>query len=84
VCRFVSSSLAASDEVQQEDTALCQHVQDGLASPAYDVGRYVSAIHAVNRASLIETVTVADPPDARVATTSARALPMHTYLAPVS
>jgi choline monooxygenase len=37
--RFVEESLAASDEVQQEDTELCQGVQHGLESAAYDVGR---------------------------------------------
>jgi choline monooxygenase len=36
---FVAASLAASDRVQQEDITLCESVQRGLASPAYDAGR---------------------------------------------
>jgi choline monooxygenase len=37
---FISASLEASDKVQQEDIAICESVQRGLASVAYDVGRY--------------------------------------------
>ena len=37
---FIAASLAASNQVQQEDIGLCESVQRGLASPAYDVGRY--------------------------------------------
>ena len=40
---FVAASLAASDRVQREDIALCESVQRGLASPAYDAGRSVAA-----------------------------------------
>ena len=43
---FVSSSLAASEEVQQEDIALCAAVQQGLASPAYVSGRYAPGLEA--------------------------------------
>lgn len=38
--RFIAASLAASDEVQQEDTFLCENVQAGLESAGYDRGRY--------------------------------------------
>ncbi len=41
---FVTRSLAASDRVQQEDIALCESVQRGLASPGYDRGRYAPKI----------------------------------------
>ncbi|KAF6252060.1 hypothetical protein COO60DRAFT_561317 [Scenedesmus sp. NREL 46B-D3] len=37
---FVQDSLASSHKVQEEDTALCEAVQLGLAEPAYGVGRY--------------------------------------------
>ena len=37
---FIEESLASSDTVQQEDVALCESVQRGLASPSYDRGRY--------------------------------------------
>jgi choline monooxygenase len=36
---FVEESLEASREVQQEDVALCEGVQRGLSSPAYNTGR---------------------------------------------
>jgi len=37
---FVAKSLAASDVVQREDTGICESVQQGLRSTAYDRGRY--------------------------------------------
>ena len=37
--KAVAEGLAASDQVQQEDVALCESVQRGLTSPAYDCGR---------------------------------------------
>ena len=37
--RAVTEGLAASNQVQQEDVALCESVQRGLQSPAYDCGR---------------------------------------------
>jgi choline monooxygenase len=37
---FVARSLEASDAVQQEDIAICESVQRGLESSAYDRGRY--------------------------------------------
>jgi choline monooxygenase len=37
---FVERSLEASDRVQQEDIAICESVQRGLRSSAYDTGRY--------------------------------------------
>ena len=36
---FVASSLMDSDQVQQEDTMVCESVQRGLQSMGYDVGR---------------------------------------------
>lgn len=41
---FITSSLTASDVVQQEDIAICEAVQKGLGSVAYDVGRYSSKL----------------------------------------
>jgi choline monooxygenase len=32
--------VAFSDRVQQEDVDICEHVQRGLASRAYDRGRF--------------------------------------------
>ena len=32
--------------MQAEDTALCEGVQCGLESPAYDVGRYAPSLEA--------------------------------------
>ncbi len=37
--QYVKSSLDASHQVQLEDIALCEAVQRGLGSPAYDTGR---------------------------------------------
>ena len=36
----VDKSLAASDQVQQEDSDICDSVQRGLASAGYGVGRW--------------------------------------------
>ncbi len=36
----VKRAIAFSDEVQQEDVGLCEHVQRGLRSSTYDRGRY--------------------------------------------
>ena len=36
----VDRSLAASDQVQQEDSHICDSVQRGLASAGYGVGRW--------------------------------------------
>ncbi|KAK9835244.1 hypothetical protein WJX81_008352 [Elliptochloris bilobata] len=41
---FVAAGIAASEEVQQEDIWLCESVQRGLASPAYDSGRYAPGV----------------------------------------
>ena len=38
----VEASLASSHEVQLEDVKLCESVQRGLGSPAYDTGRSVA------------------------------------------
>ncbi|KAL8483783.1 hypothetical protein ACS0TY_026463 [Phlomoides rotata] len=37
---FIDKSLEESHKVQEEDTILCNSVQRGLESPAYNVGRY--------------------------------------------
>ena len=36
---YVTESLAESDKVQQEDNMICESVQRGLNSSAYDTGR---------------------------------------------
>jgi choline monooxygenase len=41
---FVKRSLEASDRVQQEDIEICESVQRGLSSSAYDVGRYAPSL----------------------------------------
>jgi choline monooxygenase len=41
---FVERSLAASDRVQQEDIAICESVQRGLRSAAYDTGVYAPTV----------------------------------------
>lgn len=41
---FIEKSLAASHQVQLEDVDICNSVQRGLRSPAYDVGRYAPDI----------------------------------------
>jgi choline monooxygenase len=38
--RFIEASLEASDDVQQEDVAICESVQRGISSRSYDTGRY--------------------------------------------
>jgi choline monooxygenase len=43
---FVEECLAASELVQEQDVALCESVQRGLASPAYDRGRYAPKLEA--------------------------------------
>jgi choline monooxygenase len=40
VLERVKKAVAFSDEVQQEDIALCESVQRGLRSSTYDRGRY--------------------------------------------
>ena len=39
-CERIAKAVAFSDEVQQEDIGLCEHVQRGLRSSTYDRGRY--------------------------------------------
>ncbi|GKC41953.1 choline monooxygenase, chloroplastic [Tanacetum coccineum] len=41
---FVAKSLEASERVQMEDIMLCESVQRGLESPAYDSGRYAPIV----------------------------------------
>ncbi len=41
---FVERSLVASDKVQQEDIDICEAVQRGLRSSAYDTGCYATTI----------------------------------------
>jgi choline monooxygenase len=36
----MQQTIAFSDEIQQEDIAICQHVQRGLKSRSYDRGRF--------------------------------------------
>jgi choline monooxygenase len=43
---WVNECLEKSHLVQMEDTALCEGVQRGLESPAYDVGRYAPRLEA--------------------------------------
>lgn len=38
--RLIDADVAFSDEVQQEDIRICEHVQRGLRSRAYDRGRF--------------------------------------------
>ncbi|KAI8483508.1 hypothetical protein Bbelb_387310 [Branchiostoma belcheri] len=47
---FVQTSLTASDQVQQEDTFICERVQKGLRSSAYDVGRYAPRVEMADHA----------------------------------
>lgn len=42
--KYVEECIAQSDVVQQEDIWLCERVQRGLESVAYDVGRYAPAL----------------------------------------
>lgn len=44
---YAQESLAASETVQQEDVKLCEAVQRGLRSPAYNMGRYIAADFAL-------------------------------------
>ncbi|XP_057786327.1 choline monooxygenase, chloroplastic [Salvia miltiorrhiza] len=41
---FIGASLQDSERVQEEDTTLCKGVQQGLESPAYNMGRYSPSI----------------------------------------
>ncbi|KVI11819.1 Aromatic-ring-hydroxylating dioxygenase, alpha subunit [Cynara cardunculus var. scolymus] len=41
---FVAKSLEDSEQVQMEDIMLCESVQRGLESPAYDNGRYAPMV----------------------------------------
>ncbi|XP_076947700.1 choline monooxygenase, chloroplastic-like [Bidens hawaiensis] len=41
---FVAKSLEESEKVQMEDIMLCESVQRGLESPAYDSGRYAPMV----------------------------------------
>jgi len=43
---FISASLAASDQVQQEDVRICESVQRGLSSSSYERGRYAPRFEA--------------------------------------
>ncbi|KAH9543558.1 hypothetical protein CY35_13G071400 [Sphagnum magellanicum] len=46
---FIETSIEDSERVQIEDITLCEDVQDGLKSPAYDVGRYAPRVeHAMH------------------------------------
>lgn len=41
---FIERSIAASERVQDEDVSICESVQRGLGSPAYDRGIYAPSI----------------------------------------
>lgn len=41
--QYIARCMASSDVVQREDMALCESVQSGLNSSAYDTGRYAPA-----------------------------------------
>ena len=43
---FIQRSLAASHQVQNEDVRICESVQVGLASAAYDQGRYAPSVES--------------------------------------
>nr|VDD40641.1 unnamed protein product [Brassica oleracea] len=45
---FIRRSLEESERVQMEDAVLCENVQRGLESPAYDKGRYALAEKAMH------------------------------------
>jgi len=47
---YIESSLKASDQVQQEDNMICESVQTGLASSAYDTGRYAPGVEMADHA----------------------------------
>ncbi len=51
--KHVEESLAVSDSIQQEDVEICEEVQRGLGSRAFDTGRYSvrreAAVHAFHR-----------------------------------
>jgi choline monooxygenase len=38
--QFIAESIAVAEQVQQEDVAICEDVQRGLASGAFDTGRF--------------------------------------------
>jgi choline monooxygenase len=38
--RLIAEDVAYSDRVQQEDLDICAHVQKGIASRAYERGRF--------------------------------------------
>jgi choline monooxygenase len=38
--RFMAESIAVSEQIQQEDIAICEDVQRGLGSRSYDTGRF--------------------------------------------
>jgi choline monooxygenase len=38
--KFIAESISVSEQVQREDTAICEDVQRGLASGAFDTGRF--------------------------------------------
>ncbi|KAM1328998.1 hypothetical protein ACFX2F_013206 [Malus domestica] len=41
---FIERSLKDSERVQTEDVMLCEGVQRGLESPAYNIGRYAPTV----------------------------------------
>ena len=67
VAESSSGSLEASQRVQQEDIDVCERVQRGLGSSAYDCGRYAPRVeqgaHHFHRL-LVEDLRAPDPPRA--------------------
>jgi choline monooxygenase len=55
---YIERSLAASDQVQAEDIEICENVQIGLGSGAYQPGRYAPKLehgdHAFHRQLYLE------------------------------
>merc|ERR1719290_809153 len=47
---YVEKSLVSSDQVQQEDNFICESVQRGLNSSAYDTGRYAPKVEMADHA----------------------------------
>jgi choline monooxygenase len=37
---FIANSIQVAEQIQQEDVSICEDVQRGLASGAFDTGRF--------------------------------------------
>lgn len=67
----IAADLSFSDAVQQEDVAICEHVQRGLASRGYDRGRFsveaeagVHHFQALLKAAFRDALAAGPPDDA--------------------